>query len=161
MRTGFLLLAALAACGSEGPSTGTQGGGADANQIRRLSTPPPAQGDVQAAVRLEPVTYAELEAEGVIGAGCAFTRGGVILLAAAGSDALIRVNGGLRHLVQSSVMGPTGGFFEDRQISVSVGRTDERGEAGEESTAWPARITVTNRRSNADIELDGEWSCGA
>jgi hypothetical protein len=57
-------------------------------------------------------------------------------------------------------MGPTGGFFEDRHVSISVGRTGEvpvgEGAAG----SWPGRIIITNRRTNVDMRLDGAWRCG-
>ena len=53
-------------------------------------------------------------------------------------------------------MGPSGGYFEDRQLSVSVGRI---GEATADTGRWPARIVITNRRAEAQIELDGVWRC--
>jgi hypothetical protein len=57
-------------------------------------------------------------------------------------------------------VGPTGGFFEDRRVSISVGRTGEVAPAAGAAGPWRARITVTNRRANAQVELDGVWRCG-
>ena len=136
-------------------------GGASANQIERLSRPRVEKQDPQASARLQPITLADLEREGLLGAGCDFSSEGRTLLAAVGSDAIVRIEGALRHLVHSAPVGPTGGFFEDRQLSVSVGRTGERATAGGEASAWPARITVTNRRTEVQREMAGTWSCGA
>ena len=153
-----LVLALLAGCGSGG---GDAGGSADTNQIERISTPKVEKADPRATAQLQPVTTEDLEREGMLGAGCAFTREGRILIASVGSDALVRHAGELRHLIHSAPVGATGGFFEDRQLSVSVGRTSEEAAAGGEASSWPARITVTNRRTEAQVELRGVWTCGA
>ena len=60
--------------------------------------------------------------------GCAFSSGGPMLLAATAEDAIARIGGTLRHFAHSAPVGPSGGFFEDRQISISVGRTDGAGD---------------------------------
>ena len=153
------LLLLLAACrGGDGA-----GGNAEvsANQIERLSTPATPAPDPDAAARLEPLGPDDFGGAGLAGARCSFVSDGRMLLAATGSDALARVQGELRHLVQSTAAGPTGGFFEDRHLSISVGRTGVSGTAAGEGAAWPARLTVTNRRSGAQQELAGLWTCGA
>ena len=157
MRAGLAWLSLLAACGPQ-PSETTN---ASAAQIERLSTPKEEKTDPLASARLQPMAAIDLEAEGVLGAGCAFRAGDQLLLATAGSDALVRIGGELRHLVQSAAVGETGGFFEDRQISVSVGRTEGEGTTLGEASSWPARLTVTNRRTEAELELRGTWTCGA
>ena len=148
----------LAGCGSRGEQPN---GAADTNQIERLATPRVEKPDPQASVRLQVVTDQDLETEGLLGAGCHFLRDDQMLLAAVGSDALVRHAGELRHLVPSAPVGGTGGFFEDRQLSVSVGRTDEDGTAAGEATSWPARMRITNRRTGAQLRLRGVWTCGA
>ena len=151
-------LALLAACGSgDDPPNGA----ADTNQIERLATPRQPKADPQASVRLQVLTVQDLQLEGLIGAGCYFVREGQMLVAAVGSDSLVRIGGELRHLVPSAPVGGTGGFFEDRQLSVSVGRTEEAGTAAGEATSWPARISITNRRTGAQLRLRGVWTCGA
>ena len=152
------LVLILAACGSGGEAPN---GAADVNQIERLATPRQPKPDPHASVRLQVLTVQDLELEGLIGAGCYFVRDGRMLLAAVGSDSLVRIGGALRHLVPSAPVGGTGGFFEDRQLSVSVGRTSEAGTAAGEATSWPARISITNRRTGARIRLRGVWTCGA
>jgi hypothetical protein len=159
MRAGLgLFVLLLAGCGSavEQPN-----GSADTNQIQRLARPKVEKQDPRATARLQPLTVEDLEREGLIGAGCAFRREGHLLLVAVGSDALVRIGGARRHLVHSSPVGPTGGFFEDRQISVSVGRTEENGAPGDGGMAWPATLKVTNRRTEAEVELQGFWTCGS
>ncbi|HWT13682.1 MAG TPA: hypothetical protein VN231_13075 [Allosphingosinicella sp.] len=147
----------LAACGEGDPP---QAGPANAAQIERLARPRATKQDPQASARLQPVTPEDLRREGLLGAGCNFSSEGRMLLAAVGSDAVARVEGELRHLVHSASVGPTGGFFEERRLSVSVGRTDDRGRAFGAATSWPARITATNRRTGAQQELPGLWTCG-
>ena len=152
------LLATLVGCNPAGePSNGT----ADANQIQRLARPKVEKQDPRATARLQPLTQEDLEHEGLVGAGCLFRRDGQLLLAAIGSDALVRIAGQRRHLVQSAPVDPSGGFFEDRQLSISVGRTDENGAPGDGGTIWPARLKVTNRRTEAEVELQGFWTCGS
>ena len=150
----FLLLAACGGGGADGNAAVTS------NQLEQLSTPQVETQDPQASARLQPITVQDLEREGLLGAGCEFSSDGVMLLASVGSDAIIRVEDEIRHLVQSAPPGPTGAFFEERQLSVSVGRTGQIGAAADESTAWPARLTVTNRRSEVQVELAGVWTCG-
>ena len=148
---------ALVACGGGDEPEGA----ASANQIERLSTPQVGTQDPQAAARLLPLTAEHVGREGLLGAGCEFSGDGAMLLAAVGGDAIVRTQEGVRRLVASAPVGPTGGFFEDGEVSVSVGRTDEAARTIGESTAWPARITVTNRRAEAQQEAAGMWTCGA
>lgn len=155
-----LLLAALLlpGCGEPG-AAGTDA--ATANQIERLSTPRVEKQDPQASARLQPITPEDLEREGLLGAGCEFSLEGHTLLVAVGSDAIVRVEGALRHLIHSAPVGPTGGFFEDRQLSVSVGRTSDAGTAANPSAGSAARITVSNRRTEVQREMIGAWRCDA
>jgi len=158
MRAGRLALCLLlAGCGHEVP---VSNGGANEAQIQRLSTPKQVVVDTQAAARLRPLAPADLGQAGMAAPLCDFSRDGRMLLAVSPSDAIARVAGTLLHFAHSSPAGPTGGFFEDRQISISVGRIGAaipgQGAAG----SWPGRITATNRRARAQIELDGVWRCG-
>ena len=153
-----LLALVLGACGQA--EFGTNGT-ADANQIVRLSTPKVEPEDRSASARLQPLSVEDLDREGLAGAGCSFSSGGRLLLISVGSDALARIDGQLRHFVQSAPVGESGGFFEDRQVSISVGRTEGQGRTLDEVRSWPARATVTNRRTEQQHEMAGEWSCGA
>jgi hypothetical protein len=133
-----------------------------AEQIANLSTPKVEIADPSATVRLQPLKTSDLGDEPFM-PGCQFGRDGRMLLAASGSDAIARVEGRALHLVQSGTVNETGGFFEDRQISISVGRREDA--AGSRLSPgmigrWPARLTVTNRRSRAQSQLDGVWRCG-
>ena len=49
----------------------------------------------------------------------------------------------------------------DRQLSISIGRTDEIDPGGSDDERWPARLTATNRRTRAQVEVAGTWRCGA
>ena len=158
----FIAAAALllAGCGSAGESGGAEGA-ATTNQIERLSTPAEEKQDPEATVRLQPINLADLDREGMVGAGCDFRRDGQTLLASVGSDAVVKLGGEIRHMIHSAPVGPTGGFFEDRQLSISVGRTAEDGAAADGANTWPARITITNRRAEIQRELQGVWTCDA
>ncbi|WP_129792536.1 hypothetical protein [Sphingosinicella sp. CPCC 101087] len=153
-----MTLVLLAGCGRE---DGALEGNASANQIERLSTPSEEEGDPLTAVRLQPLEPSDVEREGLLGAGCAFSVGGQLLLAATGGDAIVRMQDGIRHLVPSGPIGPTGGFFEDRQLSISVGRSGPAGRAVAEGSSRPARITVTHRRAELEQAHAGAWTCGA
>lgn len=160
MRRAAAILVLLAAgCGQRG-SIVSEDRGVSENQIERLSTPDVENPDPQAPARPQPLRRADLEQAGIIAPACAFGRDGRMLLAVSPADAIARVAGTVRHFAHASPAGPTGGFFEDRQVSVSVGRTGEAATGGGAAGSWPARITVTNRRAEAQVEMDGVWRCG-
>ena len=158
MRGVVLAVLLLAGCGGDEVGEGN----ATTNQIERLSTPAeePA-GDPDASARLRPLDPGDVTHEGLSGPGCSFTSGGALLLAATAEDAIARIDGSLLHFIHSAPVSPSGGFFEDRQRSISVGRTDAAEGPAQAVAGWPARITVTNRRTGARVELEGIWRCGA
>lgn len=151
----LLLLLPIAGCGG-GP--GGENAGITANQLERLAKAKPEDiPDPQLAARPQSLVRADLEGAGMARPVCDFSKNGHMLLAATASDAIARIDGRLYHFNHSSPVGPTGGFFEDRQLSISVGRVAETtGRAGR----WTARMTVTNRRANAQVEIVGTWRCG-
>ena len=155
MRRIVLLALLVAGCGE--PDIVGENVGVSVNQIERLSTPKKQEVDPQLSVRLEPLGLADLDRAGMQSPACDFSRGGRVLLAVTSGDAIARIEGRLLHFTHSSPVGPTGGFFEDRQLSISIGRIGETPLEGADSS--PARITVTNRRSEARSELSGVWRC--
>jgi hypothetical protein len=157
-RAAAILLLLAAGCGQRGLAGEDRG--VTENQIERLSTPEVEIPDPQAPARPQPLKRADVEQAAMIAPTCAFGRDGRMLLAVSPTDAIARVAGTVRHFAHASPAGPTGGFFEDRQISISVGRTGEVATGGGAAGAWPARVTVTNRRARAQVELDGVWRCG-
>ena len=157
MRPALALCLLAAACGHQ---VRIDNGAANTAQIERLSTPQQPVVDTQAAARPQPLDTIDLARAGMGTPACDFSRDGHMLLAVSSSDALARVAGLLHHFAHASPVGPTGGFFEDRQISVSTGRTGAIMPGEGAHGSWPARITVTNRRAHAQIELVGIWRCG-
>ena len=157
LRLLFVVSLVLAACN---PADEPANGSAEANQIRRLAQAKQEKADPSETARLQPLSEADLEAEGLIGARCSFRSEGGLMLVVVPSDSLIRFAGARRHLVHSAPVGATGGFFEDRQLSVSVGRTEENGAPGDGGMIWPARLKTTNRRTGGEVELEGFWTCG-
>jgi len=144
---------ALAASACGGPRV--ENADVTAEQIERVSTPRVEKEDPAASVRLQPLSALDIARQGEAAGHvrfCRFQRNGVTLLAAWNTNAIARIGGQLRHLVQSAPVGETGGFFGDRQISVSIGLVTPGG-AG-------ARIAVTNRGNQAQQEWIGEWLCG-
>lgn len=159
MRAALLPCLLLAGCGDR---DGAGNEGPSENQIARLSTPKVEEVvDRQAAARPQPLALADLERAGMAAPACEFGRDGRRLFAVSATDALARIGGVIRHFAHASPAGPTGGFFEDRQVSVSVGRVGQVPTGEGAAGAWPARITVTNRRADAQVELEGVWRCGA
>ncbi len=158
--TAALALLPLAACGG-----GQSGGGTkvDANQIERLSRPRvEPQEDAQISARPQPLTGADLRSAGMPDPPrCDFSTDGHRLFAAQSGDSIARINGALLHFDQPGPAGPTGTFVTDRQLSISIGRTDEIDPGGTGDDRWPARLTATNRRTRAQVELAGTWRCGA
>jgi hypothetical protein len=158
MRSGLALCLLVAGCRQGVP---VADGGANEAQIQRLSMPKEdAVPDSHAAARLQPLAAADLPQAGMTSPLCDFSRQGRMLLAVSPSDAIARMAGTLRHFAHASPAGPTGGFFEDRQMSISVGRVGAVNPGEGTAGSWPGRITATNRRAQAQIELDGIWRCG-
>ena len=148
-----LALALLAAGCGEAPQPPSE------DQLANLSSPaepPPA--DPRDAIRLAPLSRSDVAAFGP--GSCRFAAGGRVLVAADQQDSIARVGGRLLHFAQSSPVGPTGGFFEDRQISLSIGRVQSAEGPVATAAGWPALLTVTNRRDDVQIELSGYWRCG-
>jgi hypothetical protein len=60
-------------------------------------------------------------------------------------------------------MGPTGGYFVTERFSISIGRLSDSGVTVDETTTWPARLILTDRRAeqNGVLRLEGSWRCGA
>jgi hypothetical protein len=156
-----LVLLALAACGGRDSGAGTK---VDTNQIERLSRPKeePKAADPQISARPQPLTGADLRGAGMTDPPrCDFSSGGHRLFAAQGGDAIARIENLLLHFDQSSPASATGTFVSDRQLSISIGRTDVIDPGGTGDDRWPARLTATNRRTRAQVELTGTWRCGA
>lgn len=152
----FVVCSLLASCGSREDDDAN--GYATTNQIERLSTPKEDRRDPQASARLERITPVDMEREGLTGIGCNFSRDDRMYLAAVGNRAIVRIAGRIRHLVQSGPVARSGGYFQDRDLSVSIGRTDDATEpAG--ASSWPARITVTNQRTEVQRRQRGLWTC--
>lgn len=156
MRALATTLLLLAGCGADPIGEGN----ATANQIERLSTPEqePAS-DPLASARLQPLGAGDITQAGLRGPGCRFSAGGAMLLAATAGDAIARIEGRTLHLTHAAPFGPSGGFFEHRPIGISVGRTEAAGTAAQDLAGWPGRIAVTNRRTGAQLELEGVWRC--
>jgi hypothetical protein len=155
-----LTLFALAACGGRESGAGAR---VDTNQIERLSHPKAQpQVDPQISARPQPLTGADLRGAGMPDPPrCDFSADGHRLFAVQGGDAMARINNRLLHFDQTSPAGPTGTFVSDRELSLSIGRTDEIDPGGTGDDRWPARLTATNRRTHAQVELSGTWRCGA
>ena len=158
MRAALALCLLLAGCGQRVPISN---GSANTAEIERLSTPKQVVVvDTQAAARLQPLTTIDLARAGMAGPPCDFSRDGRMLLAVSAGDAIANVAGTIRHFAHSSPAGATGGFFEDRMVSISVGRVGAVAPGEGAAGSWPGRITSTNRRAHAQVELDGIWRCG-
>jgi hypothetical protein len=156
----FALLA-LAACGGR-----DNGGGAkiDANQLERLSRPKeePKAADPQISARPQPLTGADLRGAGLPDSPrCDFSNDGHRLFAVQGGGGIAKIENVMVRFGQSSPAGATGTFVTDGQLSISVGRTDAIDPGGTGDDRWPARLTATNRRTGARVELTGTWRCGA
>lgn len=155
MRAALLLplLLTAAGCGQD------QAAPPSTDQIRQLATPKVER--IEDRMRLDPLTFAELEQAGVTGAGCDFSVGDRVLLAATMGGAVVKYNGAIVRLRQSGPLGEMGGFFESQALTASIGRTQGAGTTGGESISRPARVKITDRRAGEARELAGIWSCGA
>ena len=156
-----LALLALAACGGRDSGADTK---VDTNQLERLARAKeePKAADPQISARPQPLTGADLRGAGIPDPPrCDFSSGGHRLFAVQGGDAIAKIENQLIHFDQTSPASATGTFVSDRQLSISVGRTDVIDPGGTGDDRWPARLTATNRRTHAQLELTGTWRCAA
>ena len=135
-----------------------------ANQIERLSTPDAGAGRRSASRRrgCSRSSRATSPSAGLIGPGCRFS--------ARRRDRCSRPAPATRSRGSTARMlhfGPFGAGRAERRLlrgppAQHQRRADRRGRRPAAAIAgWPARITVTNRRTGAQVELDGIWRCGA
>jgi hypothetical protein len=159
-RTRALLLLPLwlAGCGGGRDDAAAK---VDSNQIERLSRPKAEpQEDPQISARPQPLTGADLRDAGMPDPPrCEFSADGRRLFVAHGGDSIARINGTLSHFDQASPAGPTGAYGTDRQLSISIGRSDVTDPGGTGDDRRPARLTATNRRTRAQVEMTGTWRC--
>lgn len=162
MRPALALLLPLWLAGCGGGQAGSDAK-VDTNQIERLARPKvEPQVDPQISARPQPLTGADLRGAGMSDPPrCDFSADGRRLFAAHGGDSIARINGTLSHFNQTSPAAPTGTYATDRQLSISIGRTDVSDPGGTGDDRWPARLTATNRRTRAQVELTGTWRCAA
>jgi hypothetical protein len=154
-----LALLALAACGGRESGADVK---VDTNQIERLAHPKeePKAADSQISARPQPLTGADLRGAGMSDPPrCDFSSDGHRLFAAQGGDAIAKIENRLFHFDQSSPASATGTFVTDRRLSISIGRTDSIDPGGTGDDRRPARLTATNRRTGAQVELSGTWRC--
>lgn len=155
-----LALLVLAACSGRNDGAGVK---VDTNQIERLSRPKvEPQQDAQISARPQPLTGADLRGARMADPPpCDFSNAGHRLFAVQGGEAIARFENQLRHFNQSSPASATGAYGSDRELSISIGRSDVIDPGGTGDDRRPARLTATNRRTRAQIELNGTWRCGA
>ena len=153
------VLLAFAACSGGGGSGGAK---VDANQLERLSQPKeePKAADTQISARPQALTGADLRGAGLPDPPrCDFSNDGHRLFAAQGGGGIAKVENSLIRFTQPSRASATGTFVTDGQFSISIGRTDMNDPGGTGDDRWPARLTATNRRTGARVELTGTWRC--
>jgi hypothetical protein len=149
------VVALLAGCArSEDPSAAAP----DSNQIERLASPKEEEPDFEASARLEPLRIDDV-ANLLVVPRCTFNRNEELLISGSRAEVVARIGGQVRHLPAAGPVGPTGGFFEDRELSISVGRTADGEGAEREVGDAPARAATTNRTTNVQSEAGGVWSC--
>jgi hypothetical protein len=99
------------------------------------------------------------------GRGCDFSDGDELLFVAQHSgQALARVNGLTVSLRAEGQIGPSGGFFATPRYRVSIAPLSRGGIEIAQSTTWPARLVLTDRRSSEktnELRREGTWRCGA
>lgn len=155
-----LALLALAACGGRNDGAGTK---VDANQLERLSRPKvEPQQDTQISARPQPLTGADLRGPGMSDPPrCDFSSDGHRLFASQGSSAIARIGNRLLRFAQPTPASASGTYVSEGEFSISIGRTDVIDPGGIGDDRRPARLTATNRRTRAQVQLTGTWRCGA
>ena len=153
-------LLSLAGCGAEQPELNNQ---QMAETIENLGKPLEEPDRRPPPPALAEIAPGDLQRELEPGAGCDFSEGGRLLFASTSGGGLAKVNGVPVQFGASGPTGPTGGFWVTDRFSVSIGRLADGGATVDETTSWPARLVLTDRRrdENNVLRLEGAWRCGA
>ena len=118
-------------------------------QLNRIAFQRNEMADVGLTARLQPLGAFAAPAD-YRGPICRFTRGADTLVFAFGNAAAARVDGRLRSFRAQAMIGPSGGFYRDEELALSIGVEPNR----------PARARVTNRLTEAREDVEGLWECG-
>lgn len=166
MRPALPIALLLAACGGEPEPT-------DAEKIARdeakIAAVKQAQDIPPEPVTLQPIAYSEIEKHDLLGASCAFgsedeSPGALVL--AMDRGAFIKVDGELMRLAPDpgSPELPLGarGKYDGKEHSLILDVAEGEGEQqGIETTDFPARLTVRNRRDQVVYAASGKARCGS
>jgi hypothetical protein len=157
--------AALAGCGGETEEAVPLNEAQLAETIENIAEAGPEANSVAPGPNLVKVPREDVEREVPPGAGCDFSdEGEMLFVAALTGEAVARVSGlPVRFQAQGEV-GPSGGFFATPRYRVSIAPLTRNGVEIGESTTWPARLVLTDRRSgekNNELRMEGTWRCGA
>jgi hypothetical protein len=85
----------------------------------------------------------------------------MMLIVAAGEEAIMRRPDGLLRLAAAAPVDPTGGYFRGDGLAISIGRIDDAGEPTEEGMRWRVSVQITNRAVDMRREFEADWACGA
>ena len=112
-----------------------------------------------ATIGLDPLTPDDI-AGANIRPSCVLRVGGEPVLAAEQYDAVVSRYGQRTALRVEGPVGDTGGFFQNDDISISVGRPQDRADPDQLPTG-PARARLNDRRRGTSNEVEADWSCGS
>ena len=108
--------------------------------------------------RLGVLAAADLPADLRTGSACRLMQGERLLLHAAASGAVARIDGRPRRLRIAGPVGPSGGFFAGDGITISVGRQVPPVGEGYEPPA-PATASIGNAVDPQVEQVAGMWAC--
>ena len=156
-RTGVVSLALLlAACGPSGQERGLSE--EEINALGLGHNASTEKAPTPSSIGLDPLAPEDLVAANMR-PGCMLRVGGQPVLAAEQYRALVNRYGQRTELSVDGPVGATGGFFQNQNISVSVGRPYDRADP-DQLPSGPARVRLNDRRQNTSTEVEADWSCG-
>ncbi len=155
---------ALAGCGGDiSPEEQALRDAQDVAEVRAAQIAPPVP------VTLEPIGFADIEQQGMVGLGCSFLadNGGKDALAITmGNAAFAKRSGKVMRLApdRGSAENPVGtqAKYDGREFSMQLDLLDREGEqVGMETMGYDARLTLTDGRDRVLYRADGTAQCGA
>ena len=115
MRAAIALTLVMLAGGCDGDRPSANGA-----QLNRIAFQQNQMADIGRTARLQPLGEFAPPAD-YRGPVCRFTRGTDTLVVAFGNTAAARVDGALRTLRAQAPIGPSGGFYRDNELALSIG----------------------------------------
>ena len=150
----------LAACGGQEDDSVARANSVEelSNRLDKLADR--TSEDIEPPDRLGDLLQSDVGPELRSEPACRLSREGRLILIVNRAGAVARIDGRRVPLTVSGPVGPTGGFFTARGITMSIGRTRTAlPESESYGRGWPARLSIGGDKERPIEKHEATWIC--